>query len=102
LINGRSGGPVGRPASPCRYQWQSEKSICSCYHSNDEKLQLIKRLPAPLIRHLLASHRHGKLSAIEAARELGLSRPRFYKLYSQYLRAYENYTTAICFPLAIF
>ena len=58
-----------------------------CYPSNDEKLQLIKRLPAPLIRHLLACHRDGKLSAIEAARELGFSRPRFYKLYSQYLRA---------------
>jgi len=58
-----------------------------CYPSSDEKLQLIKRLPAPLIRHLLACHRDGKLSAGQAARELGLSRPRFYKLYSQYLRA---------------
>ena len=54
---------------------------------SDEKLQLIKRLPAPLIRHLLASHRKGELSAREAAHELGLSRARFYKLYSQYLRA---------------
>lgn len=40
-----------------------------------------------MIRHLLASHRIGELSARETARELGLSRPRFYKLYSQYLRA---------------
>jgi hypothetical protein len=35
----------------------------------------------------LACHRSGKLSAAEAAREFGLSRPRFYKLYGQYLRA---------------
>jgi hypothetical protein len=48
---------------------------------------LIKRLPAPLIRHLLARHRNQELSAPAAARELGLSRARFYKLYSHYLRA---------------
>jgi hypothetical protein len=47
-----------------------------CHARGDEKLQLIKRLPAPIIRHLLASHRNDKLSAREAARELGLSRPR--------------------------
>lgn len=55
--------------------------------SADEKHQLIKRLPAPLIRHFLAQHRTLHLSASEAAGELGLSRARFYKLYSQYLRA---------------
>lgn len=48
---------------------------------------MIKRLPAPLIRHILSQHRTNELSAIESARELGLSRARFYKLYSQYLRA---------------
>jgi hypothetical protein len=53
----------------------------------DEKSQLNKRLPAPIIRHLLACHRKDQLSAVEAASELGLSRARFYKLYSQYLRA---------------
>lgn len=48
---------------------------------------MIKRLPAPLIRHVLAHHRANQLSAIEAAQELGLSCSWFYKLYSQYLRA---------------
>jgi transposase InsO family protein len=52
-----------------------------------EKLQLIKRLPAPFIRHLLASHRAGQLCAKAAAAELGLAHTRFYKLYSQYLQA---------------
>jgi len=72
---------------PCRCQLQSEKSIFLCQACHHEKLPLIKRLPAPLIRHLLACHRNDQLSARAAARELGLSRPRFYKLYSQYLRA---------------
>lgn len=35
----------------------------------------------------MASHRQGELSATQAAQELGLSRARFYRLYSQYLRA---------------
>ncbi|MGH2403733.1 MAG: hypothetical protein ACRDGN_04635, partial [bacterium] len=48
---------------------------------------MIKRLPASLIRHFLALHRTQELSAAQAARELGLSRARFYKLYSHYLRA---------------
>jgi GAF domain-containing protein len=48
---------------------------------------LIKRLSAPFIRHLLASHRQERLCAQAAAHELGLSRAGFYKLYSQYLRA---------------
>jgi len=71
---------------PCRCQFQSDKSIFLCHPCGHEKLQLIKRLPAPIIRHLLASHRNHRLSARETAAELGLSRP-FYKLYSQYLRA---------------
>jgi len=45
------------------------------------------RLPPPLVRHVLAHHRVGQLSAIQAAQELNLSRARFYKLYSQYLQA---------------
>ena len=36
---------------------------------------------------MLTCHRSGELPARQAARELGLSRPRFYKLYSQYLHA---------------
>ena len=35
----------------------------------------------------MARHRSGELPAAAAARELGLSRARFYKLYSHYLRA---------------
>lgn len=48
---------------------------------------MIKRCPAPLIRHLLACHRRQELTAQETARELGLSRTGFYKLFTQYLRA---------------
>ncbi len=48
---------------------------------------MIKRVPAPLIRHFLDQHRANHLSATQAADELGLSRARFYRLYSQYLRA---------------
>ena len=48
---------------------------------------MIKRLSAPFIRHLLASHRQEQLCARAAAQELGLGRTGFYKLYSQYLRA---------------
>lgn len=53
----------------------------------DEKLQLPHRLPAPLIRHLWAAYRAGQLCAAQAAHELGLSKARFYKLYSRYLQA---------------
>jgi hypothetical protein len=48
---------------------------------------LIKRLPAPFIRHLLATHRAEQLSAGAAAQELGLSHTRFYRLYGDYLNA---------------
>jgi len=48
---------------------------------------LIKRHPAPFIRHLLATHRAEQLSARAAAQELGLSRTQFYRLYSHYLSA---------------
>jgi hypothetical protein len=71
----------------CRVQFQSAKSRPPLQPCGHEKLQLIHRLPAPLIRHLLARHRCGDLPAADAARELGLSRARFYKLYSHYLRA---------------
>ena len=72
---------------PCRSQFQSDKSIVFLHYGGHEKLQLIKRLPAPIIRHLLQRHRHDELSASAAAQELNLSRTGFYKLYSQYLRA---------------
>ena len=58
-----------------------------CYPRHDEKLPLIKRLPAPFIRHLLACHRAEQLSAKAVAAELGLSPSRFYELYSDYLHA---------------
>lgn len=80
LCHRRAGPPAG-------VSFKAINPPSFCHHRDDEKSQLIKRLPVPLIRHLLASHRRGELSARAAARELGLSRPRFYKLYSQYLRA---------------
>ena len=58
-----------------------------CHSGGHEKQQLIHRHPAPIIRHLLACHRKHEISAVEAARELGLARSRFYELYSDYLRA---------------
>ncbi len=73
-------------AGPCRSQFQSDKSTFLRYTGADEK-QLIKRQPAPLIRHLLHSYRVGYLCARAAARELGLERSRFYELYADYLRA---------------
>jgi len=48
---------------------------------------LIKRIPAPFIRHVLATHRAERLSARAAAQELGVSRTHFYRLYSDYLKA---------------
>lgn len=66
---------------------QSDKSTFSCQTAAHEKSQLLHRLPAPLIRHLLASHRSGHLDARTAAAELGLARTRFYELYGDYLRA---------------
>lgn len=47
----------------------------------------MKRIAAPLVRHVLDHYRQGLLSASDAAQELELSRSRFYELYSQYLRA---------------
>jgi len=57
------------------------------YPRPDEKRQLIKRIPSPFIRHLLAAHRAGQLSAQAAAQELSVSRTHFYRLYSDYLKA---------------
>ena len=73
-----------RPASPCRQQFQREKSSLPWHSGSHEKSQLIQRLPAPLLRHRLATPRREELSAGQAARELDLSRTRFYKLYSPY------------------
>lgn len=74
-------------AGPCRSQFQSDQSTFPLLAWADEKLQLIKRLPAPLIRHLLHSYRTRQICARAAARELGLARSRFYELYADYLRA---------------
>src|SRR5512139_1564216 len=41
----------------------------------------------PLIRHILSAFRAGHLQAEAGGRELGLSRSRFYELYSDYLAA---------------
>lgn len=47
----------------------------------------MKRIAAPLVRHLLDGYRQGVLSACDAAEELHLSRSRFYRLYRDYLCA---------------
>ena len=46
----------------------------------------------------MACHRTNELSATEAARELGLSRSRFYKVYSHYLRAWAQGQTEVWSP----
>ena len=76
-----------RAGPPAGVSFKAKNPSTSRILGGYEKLQLIKRLPAPFIRHLLANHRAGQLSAIAAAAELGLARTRFYKLYSQYLQA---------------
>ncbi len=53
--------------------------------SPDEKVQLKHRCGTPLIRHLLAEFRAGRIKAEAACTELDLCRSRFYELYSDYL-----------------
>jgi hypothetical protein len=74
-------------AGPCRSQFPSDKSTFPRLAWADEKPQLLKRLPVPLIRHLLHSYRSGQICARAAALELRLARSRFYELYADYLRA---------------
>jgi len=52
-----------------------------------QRQQLVYRCAPPWIRHVLAQFRARDLNVRAAARELGLSRSRFYKLYAEYLRA---------------
>ncbi len=59
-----------------------------------EKQQLIHRLPAPFLRHILGAYRHGELSTSAATAELQISRSRFYEIYSSYLRACAQRRTA--------
>jgi hypothetical protein len=90
--------------APAVSSFKAKNPPSLCYLRADEKLQRIKRLPAPIIRHLLARHRTNELSAVAAARELDLSRARFYKLYSQYLRACAQGLAEVwspAFPAAI-
>ncbi|MEI6076676.1 MAG: hypothetical protein WCS94_13925 [Verrucomicrobiota bacterium] len=63
-----------------------------------EKLQLIQRLPAPIIRHLLQCHRHDELLTSGGAQELNLSRTDFYKLNSQYLHPCASVLAKIWSP----
>jgi hypothetical protein len=56
------------------------------YLGGHEKQQLAHRLPAPLIRHLLAEVRAGHLSPQAAALELNIHLSRFYQLRTDYLR----------------
>lgn len=83
---------AGRAGSPARHapavsSCKAKNPPSLCYLWADERPQLLKRLPAPLIRHLLHSYRTGQICARAAASELGLARSRFYELYAQYLRA---------------
>lgn len=54
---------------------------------HEKKSQLIKRMAAPFVRHVLEHYRQGLLSATDAAKELEVSRSRVYQLYSDYLRS---------------
>ena len=58
--------------------------------SPDEKRhpQLIHRLAAPLIRHVLELFRTRQRSVAQAATALGVSRRRLYRLHYEYLKAY--------------
>jgi hypothetical protein len=51
-----------------------------------------------LIRHVLAGFRAGRLKAKAAAKKLGLSRSRFYEVYSNYLRVCAHHQQAHWIP----
>jgi hypothetical protein len=57
------------------------------YPRFDEKVQLLHRCAPPLIRHVFGQFRAGMFKAAQACDQLGLSKSRFYELYSDYLRA---------------
>ena len=76
-----------RTAHPAGVSFHAKNPSSFAILGGYEKLQLIKRLPAPYIRHLLAQYRVGHLLAKSVAAELGLGHARFYELYSQYLQA---------------
>jgi hypothetical protein len=59
---------------------------------------LAHRCAAPLIRHVLAGFRAGYFKAKTAAKKLGLSRSRLYKLYADYLRACARHQQDMWFP----
>jgi hypothetical protein len=82
---GRAGSPARHAPAVSSFNAKNPPSLC--YPGADEKPQLIKRLPAPLVRHLLHSFRTGQICTRAASDELGLSRSRFYELYAAYLHA---------------
>jgi len=51
-----------------------------------------------LIRHVLGAFRAGQIKADAAAQKLGLSRSRFYELYSDYLKACAHHRQAAWTP----
>ena len=57
------------------------------YARRDEKLQLLHRCAAPLIRHVLAEFRSNSIKAVQACEQLGVSKSRLYQLYADYLLA---------------
>lgn len=86
---------ASRPVRLSPYCWRNGKAQNprgfggqgppSQLRSPDEKVQLQNRCAAPLIRHILAEFRAGRIKAEAAYSELDLSRSRFYELYSDYL-----------------
>ena len=64
-----------------------------------EKYQQLSNRHAPaFIRHVLASFRQSSLTVSNAAKELGLSRSRFYTLYTEYLRACGRKKASVWLP----
>ena len=87
-VGGRPGGVGGARAPPPGIQGKSRPIRASVLlHSADEKGQLKHRCGTPLIQHILAEFRAGHIPAEAGCQELGLSRSRFYELYSDYLAA---------------
>lgn len=66
----------------------------------NKQLQLAHRCAAPLVRHVLSAFRAEELKAAAAIEKLGLSRSRFYELYSDYLKACAYHQESLWTPKA--
>ena len=76
-----------RRAGPPAGVSSKAKNPPTCYLARHEKLQLPHRFAVPLIRHLFALARSGRLQPEALALELGLRLSRFYQLRTDYLLA---------------